>query len=315
MFSREWLHRKIHGGIKIEFFILLAVMMVFFAVISIIMGSRQRDTQKRINELDTEMANMAISAMIAEKETQARVVNLDALGIGDDFYEAADDIDSENVVWSYMTEGELVEHKVYLTFDDGPSTNTEEILEILSQYDIKATFFVIGRTDEHALEMYKRIVEEGHTLAMHSYSHKYSEVYRSTSGFEEDLTKIRDLLEETTGVRPAFYRFPGGSSNTVSKGNILKYIDILDQYGITYFDWNISSGDATSNSITAEEIIENSLDGIEKRHTSVILLHDTNTKGTTVEALPAIIEGILSIPNTEILPITEDTELVQHVTK
>ena len=84
--------------------------------------------------------------------------------------------------------------KVYLTFDDGPSANTDEILDILRQYDVKATFFVVGKTDEASKEAYRRIVEEGHTLGMHSYSHVYDLVYSSREEFESDMLKLQSYL-------------------------------------------------------------------------------------------------------------------------
>lgn len=109
------------------------------------------------------------------------------------------------------------ERKVYLTFDDGPSGNTGEILDILAEYDVKATFFVVGKEEEKYQPLYKRIVEEGHTLAMHSYSHKYDEIYQSKESFAADLSKLQEFLYDTTGVWCRYCRFPGGSSNTVSR--------------------------------------------------------------------------------------------------
>lgn len=99
--------------------------------------------------------------------------------------------------------------KVYLTFEDGPSTNTQQILDILKQYNVKATFFVIGKTDDLSKEMYKKIVEEGHTLGMHSYSHKYSVIYDSMSAFEQDFNQIHDYLKEVTGVELQILSFSG----------------------------------------------------------------------------------------------------------
>ena len=105
--------------------------------------------------------------------------------------------------------------KVYLTFDDGPSENTEKILDILSEYDVKATFFVIGRTDDVSKDIYQRIRREGHTLAMHSYTHQYQKIYASKNAYKRDLEKLSDLLFDVTGEKCKFIRFPGGSSNTV----------------------------------------------------------------------------------------------------
>ncbi len=203
--------------------------------------------------------------------------------------------------------------KVYLTFDDGPSSNTDQILDILKDYDVKATFFVVGKTDERSVKAYQRIVEEGHTLAMHSYSHKYDEIYESKEAFARDLDSLQEYLYETTGVWPRIYRFPGGSSNTVSKVDMQELIEYLTDIGITYFDWNVASGDAVSRTLPAETIVNNCLSGIEKQKESVILMHDASNKGTTIEALPRIIEAIQKQGDAELLPITDETVPVQHI--
>ena len=203
--------------------------------------------------------------------------------------------------------------KVYLTFDDGPSSNTDQILDILKDYDVKATFFVVGKTDERSVKAYQRIVEEGHTLAMHSYSHRYDEIYESKEAFARDLNSLQEYLYETTGVWPRIYRFPGGSSNTVSKVDMQELIEYLTDIGITYFDWNVASGDAVSRTLPAETIVNNCLSGIEKQKESVILMHDASNKGTTIEALPQIIEAIQEQEDAELLPITDETVPVQHI--
>ena len=204
-------------------------------------------------------------------------------------------------------------HRVYLTFDDGPSIYTDDILDILAEYNVKATFFVIGRENTASYARYIRIVEEGHTLGMHSYSHIYNEVYASPESFAEDTNRIRSLLEDVTGITPVFYRFPGGSSNTVSPTDMHQLAEYLDSEGIVYFDWNVSSGDAGKTPLTSDQIIRNALNGIESRDTTVILFHDTAAKRSTVYALPTILEALQSMDNVEILPITADTPVIQHV--
>lgn len=211
-----------------------------------------------------------------------------------------------------VMEREEHEHQVYLTFDDGPSKYTDDILDILDRYDIKATFFVVGKEDEHSQDMMRRIVEEGHSIGMHSYSHKYSEIYQSKESFAEDFVKIQDYVYDITGVRSSLYRFPGGSSNTVSDTPMEELIDYLDSQDVAYYDWNIASGDGGSRLLGVQELVENSTQDITKRQNSIILLHDSADKRTTVEALPMIIESILELEDTVILPITEDTELIQH---
>ena len=176
-------------------------------------------------------------------------------------------------------------HHVYLTFDDGPSVQTGKVLDILKQYKVKATFFVVGREDAKSIALYQRIVDEGHTLAMHSYSHDYAKLYVSLDSFQEDLHRLQNLLFDKTGVWCKYYRFPGGSSNTASKVSMKDLEAYLDREGIAYFDWNVY--------------------GVDKYKESVILLHDAADKRATVSALPGIIEYLQSQKDTEILPITE----------
>lgn len=192
-------------------------------------------------------------------------------------------------------------HHVYLTFDDGPSVQTGKVLDILKQYKVKATFFVVGREDAKSIALYQRIVDEGHTLAMHSYSHDYAKLYVSLDSFQEDLHRLQNLLFDKTGVWCKYYRFPGGSSNTASKVSMKDLEAYLDREGIAYFDWNVYGGDG----ISAEVIVKNVTANVDKYKESVILLHDAADKRATVSALPDIIEYLQSQKDTEILPITE----------
>lgn len=201
---------------------------------------------------------------------------------------------------------------VYLTFDDGPSTNTDEILDILEQHNVKATFFVCGKPNAKYTDLYKRIVNDGHTLGMHSYSHKYSELYASLDSFKEDTDKLRIFLYETTGVWSSFYRFPGGSSNTVSKVDMHELIDYLESSDVTFFDWNVSAGDDKAGA-NKDTIYANIVNNVPRFKHCVVLMHDAADKKSTVEALPEIIEAIQAMDDTVIVPITEDTLPVQHI--
>lgn len=202
--------------------------------------------------------------------------------------------------------------KVYLTFDDGPSENTSKILDILKERNIKATFFVVGFDDEASRELYQRIVAEGHTLGMHSYSHKYDVIYKSLDAFAEDMNHLQTYLEEVTGVTPTIMRFPGGSSNQVSNVDIKELIRYVKEQGITYYDWNVVSGDATSQVYTPDELVANVMDDVVKYHTSVVLMHDSSAKASTVEALKPMIEQLQDL-GAELLPIDENTKPIQHI--
>ena len=197
-------------------------------------------------------------------------------------------------------------------FEDGPSDHTGEILDILAQYDVKATFFVVGKEDEESQALYQRIADEGHTLGMHSYSNKYSQIYQSDEAFEEDFERLRDELYQVTGVNSIYYRFPGGSSNQISNVPMSDFIHYLNEQGVIYYDWNVSAGDAASNAYSSEEIVANVMDDVVKYKTSVVLLHDASDKSATVEALAPLIEALNEM-GAEILPIDEDTSVIQYV--
>lgn len=206
----------------------------------------------------------------------------------------------------------LIQKNVYLTFDDGPSIYTEEILDILKENQIKATFFVVGKTDDYSISMYKRIVQEGHTLGMHSFSHRYHEIYQSTDNFMSDLDKLSVLLQEVTGEKPRLFRFPGGSSNEISKDNIADLIRYLNEMDITYYDWNVINGDATGEDYTIDELVNHVMKGVEGKNTSVVLMHDAANKLETVESLQQLIESLVEL-DYNILPIDENTKPIQHI--
>ena len=205
------------------------------------------------------------------------------------------------------------ENKIYLTFDNGyENGNTPMILDILKEKNIKATFFVTGQEEEEAKALYQRIVDEGHTLGMHSFSHKYDVIYKSLDAFVEDMNRLQTYLEEVTGVTPTIMRFPGGSSNQVSNVDIKELIRYVKEQGITYYDWNVVSGDATSQVYTPDELVANVMDDVVKYHTSVVLMHDSSAKASTVEALQPMIEQLQNL-GAELLPIDETTKPIQHI--
>ena len=175
---------------------------------------------------------------------------------------------------------------VYLTFDDGPTpNNTPRILDILKRNNIKGTFFVIGQNPD----LYKRIVDEGHAIAIHTYSHEYKQVYASVDAFFADLYKLRDLIKEKTGVDPKVTRFPGGSSTTrVSKPLKQAIINRLTKEGYVYQDWNCDSTDASGNKVPVEKLVKNGVCNVREVN---LLMHDAYAKTTTVEALQQIIDA------------------------
>ena len=181
----------------------------------------------------------------------------------------------------------------YLTFDDGPSDNTLKILDILDSYGIKATFFVVGTAKT---EYMPQIVTRGHAIGLHSTTLNYSTIYADVNSYLADIQQISDIVYNTTGVRSNIIRFPGGSSNMVSaqycKGIMSDLTVRMPQLGYSYYDWNVSSGDASAARVPAATIVNNVLKGAKGKNSICVLMHDTGAKTTTVEALPAIIEGL-----------------------
>lgn len=200
----------------------------------------------------------------------------------------------------------------YLTFDDGPSRNTQAILDILRQYGVRATFFVVGRSDGKLAGLYRTILEEGHSLGIHSYSHDYGKVYASSDACINDIDQLAELLFNSTGVHSSIYRFPGGSSNRIASTGLIADVAFrLAQREIQYFDWNVDSGDGRSRQPSAGEIVSNVVNGSKQWRRANILLHDDAAKRNTVEALPAIIES-LQAQGFVFDRLTNQTEPTQH---
>jgi len=256
----------------------------------------------KINKLDSKLEQISYEA--ATGDTEAPVVESETEE--DAYANVITGIDTED---NMAVEGD--EHLVYLTFDTTPSENTNLILDALRDNGVKATFFVSGDSSEESKVIYKRIVDEGHTLGMHSYSNQYSTIYDSTEAFESDLKQIADYLNEVTGVNSIYYRFPGGSSNEISNVNMAEFVKVLNNNGIKYFDWNVSAGD-TSSDYTVEEIVDNVKTGVLQYKTSVVLLHDDKSKAVTAEAISSLIEQLVA-DNCQILPIEDDTYVVQYI--
>ncbi|MBD5098971.1 MAG: polysaccharide deacetylase family protein [Clostridiales bacterium] len=179
-----------------------------------------------------------------------------------------------------------------LTFDDGPSANTDRVLDTLNRYGIKGTFFIVGSTSTGAASQQRMrdIVAGGHTLAMHSWSHDYKKVYASVEAFLDEFYRLYQWIYEVTGVYPSVYRFPGGSINGYDRGVYQEIIAEMTRRGFVYFDWNASAQDATATPRPAASIAADCLRGI-GRDLVVVLTHDSAARGTTVDALPAVIEG------------------------
>lgn len=301
---------------RLKKLIMLSVLvwMIFPVVLSIILFGRVGTLDRQIAQTQEYLQQMA-EAMARQEQEKEQNIEMDP-------QDSAAESKTEVIVATPAAdeEGEdgaadTIEaaHKVYLTFDDGPSKYTKEILDILDTYDVKATFFVLGKESDYSIEMLQEIARRGHTIGMHSYSHKYADIYQSVEDFSADFYKIYSYILKNTGIQSTCYRFPGGSSNTISDMDMQVFADFLAEQEIEFYDWNISSGDGGSVLLDVDTLVRNTTSSISKYETSIILMHDAASRPTTVEALPQIIENILAMEDTVILPITGDTTPVHHI--
>lgn len=197
---------------------------------------------------------------------------------------------------------------IYLTFDDGPSSHTPKLLDVLKKYDVKATFFVMktGYTD-----VIKRISEEGHAIGVHTTTHNFKKIYASESAYFNDLYNMQSIIKELTGKDTNLLRFPGGSSNTVSRFNrkiMTRLAKKVQEQGFRYFDWNVDSNDAGGAKYTSE-VYNNVINGVSKKQISVVLQHDS--KEFSVNAVEKIILWGLSNGYT-FLPLDESSPICHH---
>ena len=193
----------------------------------------------------------------------------------------------------FVFDAEEPEKVCYLTFDDGPAPGyTEKILDTLKKYDAKATFFVVYNDSDAAKNLYNRMIEEGHTIGVHTSSHNYSKIYENVDNFLDDFDKVSRFVTEVTGYKPEIFRFPGGSINSYNIGNYQDIISEMLRRGYTYYDWNISSGDAASSVVSKENIVNNTVKGVLSTNKAIVLMHDGSGHKSTVKALPEVIEKL-----------------------
>lgn len=216
------------------------------------------------------------------------------------------DAPKEKTNAEYEAEGKVI----YLSFDDGPGPYTGELLDVLKKYDVKATFFVTASYPDYA-DLIGRAYDEGHSIGIHSYSHNYYRIYDSVSAYKEDMKLMDDIIKEQTGKRTKLFRFPGGSSNTVSNFNpgiMTELSKTLTGEGYYYFDWNVLSGDAGETTDTGA-IYYNVISGCAKNDVSVVLMHDI--KSYSVAAVESIIKWGLESGYT-FLALSEESFPAHH---
>ncbi|MDY6197812.1 MAG: polysaccharide deacetylase [Sodaliphilus sp.] len=227
----------------------------------------------------------------AKLTIDASKVNWNRQGIYEVIYSVNDSAHNVTTVTEQLRVVGKNEKIVYLTFDDGPSVCTDQILNILRQERVKATFFVTAQFTPYLNRM-AAIAKDGHEVAIHTYSHNFK-IYKSIDSYFADLNKLNDLIEKYTGKRSRIMRFPGGSSNSIYRkyNSDPKFMDrlcvaLLDS-GYQFVDWNLDSGDARGNNIAADRLVRSACGS--RHNIQCLLMHDTGAKRTTVTALPQII--------------------------
>lgn len=313
------------------------IMSLILLVTTVVFGVKNNKINQSNEELSNQLAEnkSLISEMESEnKALQEEKATLDKLykdsldvnvyqeSMVDDLNKQLDDIKKElaarkNNKTTEEDENDAVLPKpvpatgktVYLTFDDGPCSLTPEILDILDEYNVKATFFVVNGKYNYLM---KEIVDRGHKIGLHCYKHNYKTIYSSDEAYFNDLQKISDVVEKETGVKADIIRFPGGGSNTISKkyseGIMTRLTESVVEKGYSYFDWNCYNGDADGEK-DVNKMVENCSQFPKKAEKIVVLMHDN--KEATVEALPLIIEFFKSC-GMDFGVLSKDMEYTNH---
>lgn len=265
-------------------------------------------------------ANDNVDGEITKRVSVSGRVDTEKMGINTLTYTVTDQYGNrataERTVYVYQKQAEPNpvnpgNKVVYLTFDDGPGKYTEKLLNILDKYGVKATFFVTNQFPayQHMIgEEYRR----GHTIALHTYSHTYSQVYASETAYYEDLNKIKDICVAQTGIAPTIVRFPGGTSNTVSRkynpGIMTRLTKSISYFGYQYCDWNVTGGDSGATS-TTDSVYTRVTNGIKKHSVSIVLQHDVQLH--SVNAVERILFWGIQNGYT-FLPMSDTTPMVQQ---
>jgi peptidoglycan/xylan/chitin deacetylase (PgdA/CDA1 family) len=289
-------------------FIILPLCLVALVTLSILFIQMKAELQGQINQLQTQIASsMGLHPGLTTAPEHAQSVALARTtdtslgqpgysgGVAQNSGEFASlDLEStvDRTTQPVQTPNLLSAKTAYLTFDDGPSPRTTEILDVLDDYQVQATFFVTNPALEDYPDIARDLVARGHAIGLHSASHKYDEIYQSVDSFLTDITENSALIESITGVVPSVLRFPGGSVNAYNEKIAADLIAAVAGQGFTYFDWNAASGDAVGQPISKSKIVENVRKTRQGKNSLVILFHDSTGKKTTVQALPDVIADL-----------------------
>ena len=257
--------------------VITLVLTMYYLIDIIIKTKKMKEFYAQVNEYQQQEKTKKEKE---EAERQAKIPKLTEQG-------------KENLKKIYNSEKKIA----YLTFDDGPSKNTKQILDILKKYNIKATFFVLGSQVEIFPETTNRIYNEGHYIANHGYSHKYSAIYQSPEQVLNEFNQCNQIVANTINVpeyNSHLFRFPGGSVGGKYAELKKQAITLLEQNEILYIDWNSLTGDSEKANPTEEYLMNNLQRTTEEKNVVVVLMHDAQAKQITAETLPKVIEYLIS---------------------
>ena len=269
------------GSVRFFKNLILLFVIILIAVPTVFAFVFWNQSKALADDLQEQQAQMTLAQEQEEQEEQLQAEAMPYQELYPDFY-----------VQEPMPEQTSEKDVMYLTFDDGPSDHTDQILSILKEKDVKATFFVVTQGGEWDVQMMKQIVADGHTLGMHSYSHDYTKIYSSVEEFLADYYQLFTLIRDEVGVTPTVFRFPGGSLNAYNQGVYEEIVAEMLRRGFVYYDWNLSAQDAASVPPSKGEILQSILGYSDNKSRGIVLMHDTNACKTTLEALPELIDGL-----------------------
>ena len=284
--------------LSVEFYkrlilVLLALLILIPTVCAVVFGVQNSLLRRQLAEAGKVPGQ-------STTQNQNETVNLVAATIG--YQELYPDLYSTGKI----AENRLYEEQtVYLTFNSTPGDNTENILNVLDDYEVKATFFLSGTADSVSKEQMKSIVDRGHSIGLNGYSDSYQQIYRSVDGFLEDFKAIFDLVYETTGVQAEIFRYPGGSINAYNSGFYQELNAEMLRRGFIFFDWDVTGEDTLMGGANASQIQSSVLSGMENKSRGIVLLRDTVGKEAVPEALPGIITS-LQEQGYQFKPLTAD---------
>jgi len=275
--------------IGLSFIITVFLLVTIIVTVNLIRLRKQKESEiydiKAVLSETQEKYTIALEEVehISENINSIKNIETSIVDIKKDFFDNA--LKYETMV----SEGKGSKRIAYLTIDDGPYPLTPAFLDVLDQYDILATFFLLGKIGNQYDQIYKRIAESGHTVANHTYSHAIRDgLYVTVDSFINDVLKQERFLYEKTGVKTNILRFPGGSSSALPPYRY-RILERLRKYNYGYVDWNVSAGDGAKGP-TKESTYNNIINGARNKKIIVILMHDYSRP--TLSSLPLVIEQL-----------------------